>query len=145
MEQRSDTADTLDLLPHPEGGWYRPTWRTGVGVRPPGYPGERDTASGIHFLLCPGEHSRWHRVRSDEVWVFNRGGPLELTLGGTGERPVEGRSWTLGPRIEAGQVLQVLVPGGTWQAARLLTAAEAVVSCFVSPGFEFADFEVAPE
>lgn len=144
VERRCGTAETLDLLPHPEGGWYRSTWRTGIEVHPGGYPGRRYTASGIHFLLCPGEHSRWHRVRSDEVWVFNRGGPLRLAFGGTGERPVEEREWTLGPHIDAGQDLQVVVPAGTWQAARPLTGEESVVSCFVSPGFEFADFEVEP-
>ncbi|MBB4932054.1 hypothetical protein F4561_002874 [Lipingzhangella halophila] len=144
VERRGDTAESLDLLPHPEGGWYRSTWRTGISVHPPGYPGQRATASGIHFLLCPGEHSRWHRVRSDEVWVFNRGGPLRLALGGTGERPVGESERTLGPYIDAGQDLQVVVPAGTWQTAHPLTSAESVVSCFVSPGFEFADFEVEP-
>ncbi|QBI54582.1 cupin domain-containing protein [Streptomonospora litoralis] len=143
VEQRGATAERLDLLPHPEGGWFRQTWTAGAEVHPEGYPGPRATATGIHFLLNPGERSRWHRVRSDEVWVYNLGGPLKLSFGGTGERP-EADSWTiLGPHIEAGHSLQSVVPAGTWQAARPLTSQEALVSCFVSPGFDFADFEVA--
>ncbi len=145
VERRCGTAETLALLPHPEGGWYRSTWRAGVETQPPGYPGPRATASGIIYLLGPGEHSRWHRVRSDEVWVYNRGDPLRLALGGTGARPVAETAWTLGPHSEHGQRLQVVVPAGTWQTARSLTSQESVVSCFVSPGFEFADFEADAE
>jgi predicted cupin superfamily sugar epimerase len=141
-EARSATAEALDLLPHPEGGWYRQTWRSGITVRPEGYPGPRPTATGIHFLLGPGEESRWHRVRSDEVWVFNRGGPLRLELGGTGAAPEPGGQVVLGPAVERGEHLQAVVPAGTWQAARPLGGEESVVSCFVSPGFDFADFEV---
>ncbi|MBE3000148.1 cupin domain-containing protein [Nocardiopsis sp. HNM0947] len=188
FEERPRTAEVLDLLPHPEGGWYRQTWRSGVELRPdrPDYPGgpnhpdrsdrpdnpdsrpgTRATATGIHFLLTPGEESRWHRVRSDEVWVFNRGGPLRLEFGGTGavpepggrapaptgqvpapagQAPEPGDVRVLGPGIEDGQHLQVLVPAHTWQRARPLDAgSESLVSCFVSPGFDFADFEVAPD
>ncbi|MFC4868348.1 cupin domain-containing protein [Streptomonospora arabica] len=141
VDQRGATAERLDLLPHPEGGWFGETWRAAVRVRPEGYPGERSTATGIHFLLNPGERSRWHRVRSDEMWVFNRGGPLALSLGGSGERPEQERTLTLGTDIHGGQVLQALVPAGTWQAAHPLADQEALVSCFVSPGFDFADFE----
>ena len=143
FEERPETAESLDLLPHPEGGWYRRTWRSGVEVQPDGYPGPRPCATGIHFLLCPGEESRWHRVRSDEVWVFNRGGPLRLEFGGTGGKPESGDGLVLGPGIEDGEQLQVLVPANTWQHARPL-GGESLVSCFVSPGFDFADFEAAP-
>ncbi|MDA2811288.1 cupin domain-containing protein [Nocardiopsis sp. RSe5-2] len=143
--RRSPTAEALDLLPHPEGGWYRQTWRSPVSSRPEGYPGPRHAATAIHFLLCPGEESRWHRVRSDELWVFNRGGPLRLVLGGTGERPEEERPLVLGPYVEAGENLQILVPAGTWQTARPLVGEEALVSCIVAPGFEFEDFEALPD
>ncbi|GAA1113219.1 cupin domain-containing protein [Nocardiopsis composta] len=144
-QERSPTAEALDLLPHPEGGWYRSTWRAAPKVRPEGYPAPRPTATGIHFLLHPGEESRWHRVRSDEVWVFNRGGPLRIDLGGTGGAPEPAGSAVLGPSVEDGELLQVLVPAGTWQAARPLTERETVVSCFVSPGFDFADFQAVPD
>ncbi|WP_159942627.1 MULTISPECIES: cupin domain-containing protein [unclassified Nocardiopsis] len=144
IEGRSATAEALGLLPHPEGGWYRRTWHSGVTVRPEGYPGPRSTATGIHFLLGPGEESRWHRVRSDEVWVFNRGGPLLLEYGGTGAAPEPDGQVTLGPGIERGERLQAVVPAATWQTARPL-AGEVLVSCFVSPGFDFADFEALPD
>ncbi|GAA3729397.1 cupin domain-containing protein [Salinactinospora qingdaonensis] len=143
FEQRGATAEALDLLPHPEGGWYRQTWRSSVTVLPEGYPGPRPTATGIHFLLTPGEESCWHRVRSEEMWVFNRGGPLLLRLGGGGAHPEPAESFTLGPDVTAGHHPQVLVPAGTWQSA-VPMAGETLVSCFVSPGFDFADFEAAP-
>ncbi|CAM4169151.1 cupin domain-containing protein [Nocardiopsis gilva] len=145
VQHRGATAEELDLIPHPEGGWYRSTWRSQHTLRPEGYPGERDAASGTLFMLRPGERSRWHRLRSDEMWVFNCGGPIELTFGGTGERPVADGRVTLGPHIEAGQVVQALVPAGTWQTAHPITGREGVVSLFVSPGFAWDDFELPPD
>ncbi|WP_306369426.1 cupin domain-containing protein [Nocardiopsis sp. CC223A] len=141
VQERPATAEALDLLPHPEGGWYRRTWESAVRVHPDGYSGPRPSATGIHFLLCPGEESRWHRVRSDEMWVFQRGGPLRLELGGTGPAPVPEGGETLGADPGAGDALQVLVPAGTWQSAHPVAAEEVLVGCFVSPGFDFADFE----
>lgn len=141
LQERPPVAEALDLLPHPEGGWYRETWRTAQRCAPAGYGGERATATGIYFLLGPGEESVWHAVRSDEVWLWHRGGPLELRLGGDGERPAaQARTIVLGPRVEEGQVPQALVPAGVWQAARPAGDAEVLVSCVVSPGFDFADF-----
>ncbi|MDL4771898.1 cupin domain-containing protein [Spirillospora sp. NBC_01491] len=138
---RPATAEALDLLPHPEGGWFRETWRSAVRLTPDGYPGERATATGIYFLLPPGEESMWHAVRSDEVWLWHRGGPLALLLGGDGERPgASPRTVTLGPDVEDGQRPQAVVPAGVWQAARPAGAGEVLVSCVVSPGFDFADF-----
>jgi predicted cupin superfamily sugar epimerase len=66
---RPRTAEALDLAPHLEGGWYRETWRSGPESVPAGYPGRRAAATVIYFLLLPGQESRWHRVRSDEVWL----------------------------------------------------------------------------
>jgi predicted cupin superfamily sugar epimerase len=137
---RPGTADALDLMPHPEGGWFRETWRTEVRFRPEGYAGERAAATGIYFLLPPGEESMWHRVRSDEAWLWHRGGPLSLVLGGAGERPGEETVITLGTDLARGQAPQVIIPAGTWQAARPAGNEEALVSCVVSPGFDFADF-----
>ncbi|XKK41806.1 cupin domain-containing protein [Nocardiopsis sp. ARC36] len=139
-EERSATAELLDLLPHPEGGWYRPTWRAGTQVRPEGRPGPRSTATGITFLLGPREESRWHRLRSEEMWAFHRGGPLWLELGGRGDSPVSEGGAVLGPAIERGEHLQFVVPRDTWQTARPLSEEEVLVGCFVSPGFDFADF-----
>ncbi|MEW9549257.1 cupin domain-containing protein [Nonomuraea sp. NPDC050783] len=130
--ERPPVAAALDLLPHPEGGWFRETWRTPLTFEPPGYSGPRATATGIYFLLAPGEESVPHVVRSDEVWLWHRGGPLALTVGDT--------TLTLGPRVEDGQVPQAVVPGGTWQSARPAGTEPVLVSCVVSPGFDFADF-----
>ena len=141
---RPPVAEALDLIPHPEGGWYRETWRTSTEMTAPGYDGPRASATGIYFLLQPGEESCRHAVRSDEVWFWHRGGPLTLLLGGQGAAPGPEEAVTLGPDVAAGQRPQIIVPAGTWQAARPAGAVEALVSCVVSPGFDFADFRAAP-
>jgi uncharacterized protein len=81
MTTRPPLAEQLDLVPHPEGGWYRETWRSPVSLRPEGYGGPRSVATAIYFLLPPGERSRWHVVRSDELWLWHGSGPLVLQLG----------------------------------------------------------------
>ena len=138
---RPPVAEALDLLPHPEGGWFRETWRTPVRVAAHG--GERATATGIYFLLGPGEESMWHAVRSDKLWMWHRGGPLELRLGGDGDRPREGETIVLGADVARGESPQALVPAGVWQAAGP-AGQETLVSCVVSPGFDFADFRTRP-
>lgn len=124
---------TLDLAPHPEGGWYRETWREpapGAGGREPGEPEPRGLASAILFLLDTGERSHWHRVDATELWLWHAGAPLTLRIGAavhrlSGERP------------------QAIVPAGAWQAAEA-DEGWALVSCVVTPAFEFAGFELAP-
>ncbi len=140
LHARPAVAESLDLLPHPEGGWFRETWRAPVNLRAHG--GERSSATGIYFLLGPGEESMWHSVRSDEVWLWHRGGPLTLTLGGDGEHPGTPETITLGPAVDNGERPQVVIPAGVWQAARPARDEEVLVSCVVSPGFDFADFRV---
>jgi predicted cupin superfamily sugar epimerase len=127
FEMRPPTAETHELLPHPEGGWYRRTYESAVSLVPPGYPGERPSATAIYFLLGPGQSSQWHRVRSDELYLLHRG---ELTVW------VDSAEYTLGPDRP-----QLLIPGGTWQRARAGDS-EVLISCVVSPGFDFADFSV---
>lgn len=140
---RPATAEALDLSPHPEGGWFRETWRSEVDVHPAGYPSRRPTATAIYFLLCPGEESAWHVVRSAELWLWHRGGPLTLLLGGGDRVPEpEPATVTLGPDLARGQQPQALVPPGVWQAARPAGTEEALVSCVVSPGFAFEDFRL---
>ncbi|PXY20989.1 cupin domain-containing protein [Prauserella muralis] len=140
---RPPLAQELDLAPHPEGGWFRRTWETASRFTPEGYPGERASATGIYYLLGPGEESRWHQVRGDELWLWHRGVALTLRLGGDGERPAERPDVvTLGPDVEGGERPQVLVPAGTWQSACPATAGEVLVSCVVSPGFDFDDFRL---
>jgi predicted cupin superfamily sugar epimerase len=143
MAARPQLAEELDLQPHPEGGWFRETWRSPVSFRPDGYEGERSAATAIYYLLHPGERSRWHVVRSDELWCWHSGGALALSLGGNGAEPVAGRVRALGPDLSAGQQPQLLVPGGVWQCAEPAEDAPALVSCVVVPGFDFADFRVS--
>jgi predicted cupin superfamily sugar epimerase len=136
-------AELLDLQPHPEGGWFRETWRSPVSFRPAGYAGERCAATAIYFLLCPGEDSAWHVVRSDELWLWHRGGPLALRLGGTAARPAEASVIMLGGGISDGALPQAIVPGGTWQRAAPAGQEPVLVSCVVAPGFDFADFRLS--
>ncbi|WP_243058078.1 cupin domain-containing protein [Nocardioides sp. SR21] len=132
---RPPLAEALDLQPHPEGGWYRQTWRSPESVTLP--DGRvRPTATLIYFLLPAGESSAWHRVSSDEVWIANQGA-VTLELGGTGDRPGDGTAVSVDV-VEP----QALVPAGTWQRT-LPSPADALVSCLVSPGFDFDDFELA--
>jgi predicted cupin superfamily sugar epimerase len=138
-------AEQLRLRQHPEGGWYRETWRAPVEFTPDGYPGARAAATSILFLLQAGERSRWHRVRSDELWLWQGLGPVRLRLGGTGPAPEPGDDLVVGPDPGVGHLLQVLVPAGSWQAAEPLTDSGALVGCVVAPGFDFADFELAPD
>ncbi|HEX2300133.1 MAG TPA: cupin domain-containing protein [Pseudonocardiaceae bacterium] len=147
MRDNIDTlVETLRLQRHPEGGWFRETWRASTMVTLPGWPGPRATATGILYLLRAGESSRWHRVRGDELWLWHRGGPLLLTLGGSGAAPgSDATPLILGADVEHGQLPQALVPGSHWQCARPAAGQEVLVSCVVSPGFHFADFELLPD
>ncbi|WP_433198136.1 cupin domain-containing protein [Nocardia sp. CA-107356] len=133
-DNRPALAVALDLEPHPEGGWYRQTWRSAVEFTPEGYPGPRASATAIYFLLLPGEQSAAHTVLSDELWLWHRGGPLVLDIGG--------EEVVLGPDVEHGQVLQAVVPGGVSQAARPADDHYVLVSCIVAPGFDFEDFRL---
>jgi predicted cupin superfamily sugar epimerase len=121
----------LGLEPHPEGGWYRSTWRDEPA------DGSRGEASSIHYLLEAGQRSHWHRIDATEVWLHHEGGRLELSI--EGHDPV-----VLGPDHAAGQVLQAVVPPGAWQSARPLDE-HVLVSCVVVPAFTFDTFELAPE
>jgi predicted cupin superfamily sugar epimerase len=128
-------AAKLGLEPHPEGGWFRQTWASPVDVTLA--DGRvRPTATLIWFLLPPGDASSWHRVASDELWLAHTG-TVTLELGGTG--PVPGAEQTV--QVSTSHETQVLVPAGVWQRT-LPAAEEALVSCVVSPGFDFADFEL---
>ncbi len=121
----------LELQPHPEGGWYRETWK-GPDI------GGRASGTAILFLLRAGERSHWHRVDADEIWLWHAGAPLVLSMGV--DQAGETR---LGPDVLGGEVVQAVVPAGWWQAAQT-TGAWTLVSCTVSPGFRFEGFELAP-
>ncbi|MFC5728017.1 MULTISPECIES: cupin domain-containing protein [Nocardioides] len=134
---RPELAVRLDLEPHPEGGWYRQTWASPeVVTLADGRV--RPTATLIYFLLPAGESSAWHRVRSDEIWLAHSGS-VTVQLGGSGEAPEEAPTagFVVGPESPQG-----LVPAGAWQRT-VPSDADALVSCLVSPGFDFADFDLA--
>ncbi|HEY5821367.1 MAG TPA: cupin domain-containing protein [Propionibacteriaceae bacterium] len=142
---RPTLAELLDLAPHPEGGWFRRTWTAPIEIELASYDGSRPTATSIYYLLSTGERSAWHQVRSDELWLHHQGVPLVLRIGGSGSEPGDAvREVVLGPDLAVGQVPQALVPAGHWQAAAPLCDGDVLVSCVVSPGFDFADWRELP-
>jgi predicted cupin superfamily sugar epimerase len=132
------SADTiirlLGLQPHPEGGYFRETFRD-TATDSTG----RAASTAIYFLLREGEVSRWHRVDAAEAWHWYAGAPLALTMvDAAGRQKVK-----LGPDLVAGERPQAVVPAGAWQQAASL-AAWTLVGCTVAPGFQFSGFELAP-
>lgn len=127
----------LQLAPHPEGGLYRQLYRSASVVQPVDGRPARASLTTIYFLLQAGQHSAWHRVRSDEVWHFYEGDPLELLIAEPGMRRT--RAVTLAP-VGTGEPVHV-VPSTWWQAARPL-GRYALVGCTVAPGFVFEDFSL---
>ncbi|MFW5802945.1 MAG: cupin domain-containing protein [Verrucomicrobiota bacterium] len=135
----------LGLEAHPEGGWFRETYRSAEEISAAALPARYDSArcfgTSIYFLLGPGEVSKFHRIRSDEIWHYHCGDSVTLHL--LDERAGH-RSITAGPDIESGEVLQAIVPANTWFGAKV-TAERGfcLIGCTVTPGFDFADFELA--
>lgn len=125
----------LQLKPHPEGGFYRETFRSAALVTADQRP-SRSALTTIYFLLAAGGFSAWHRVRSDEVWHWYEGEPLELLLASPDLRITHRHR--LGP-VGAGTEPAKTVPADWWQAARPL-GTYALCGCTVAPGFEFEDF-----
>jgi predicted cupin superfamily sugar epimerase len=128
----------LDLAPHPEGGWFRETFRDASGGGRDEGEG-RATSTAIYYLLAAGQVSAWHRVDAAEVWHFYAGSPLALSLS---DGQTHDAHW-LGQDLAAGEQPQVIVPPGIWQSARSL-GDWTLVGCTVAPGFEFSGFEMAP-
>lgn len=124
----------LGLEPHPEGGWYRQTWRAVAAV------GERPGGTAIHFLLEAHQRSHWHRIDAAETWLWHAGAPVALSIAAGDAGPVQVHR--LGPDVLAQDEPQVLVPPRHWQAAAPL-GGWALVSCVVVPGFSFDHFELA--
>ncbi len=122
----------LGMQPHPEGGWYRETWRHQQHLDT--VHGRRPLSTCVAFLLQAGEVSAWHRVRSAELWLWQGGGPVMVTTGGSGAVPDD--------RVE--HVLHIggqhLVGPDEWQTARPAGGEATLVACVVSPGFDFDDF-----
>ena len=131
-----DVIARLRLEPHPEGGWYRETFRD-TAVDEAG----RARSTAILYLLDTGETSEWHRVTdAAETWHWHAGGPLALTLSPNGH---DAASHRLGPNVLIGELPQLTVPANCWQTATSL-GEWTLVGCTVAPGFRFESFEMAP-
>ncbi|MFA5898937.1 MAG: cupin domain-containing protein [Hyphomicrobium sp.] len=130
-----DVIRILELKPHPEGGYYRETFRDCRGE------GERAASTAIYFLLAAGDVSHWHRVDAAEVWHWHAGAPLLLSIAPPDGTAEEVR---LGADLAAGERPQGIVPPGHWQSAKSL-GAWTLVGCTVAPGFMFETFELAPK
>lgn len=136
--------EQLALRPHPEGGHFAETFRSHIAVNSASHEGARSASTAIYFLLKAGEFSALHRVRSDEVWHYYVGAPLELVLI-TEESAPRSERVRLGRDLGAGERPQFVVPAGAWQAARPLASAAdefSLCGCTVAPGFAFRDFEM---
>ena len=116
---------SLNLSPHPEGGWYRETMR-----QPAPDPSARGLATAILFLLEDGKRSHWHRVDAAELWLWHAGSPLTVRIGRD-------------EQLLTDKTPQALVPPGAWQSAEARLG-WALVSCIVTPAFDFSGFELAP-
>lgn len=117
----------LVLAPHPEGGWFRETFRD-------------HASTAIYYLLRSGEISRWHRIAQNETWHFYTGSPIELGLSADGRRA---ERTVLGANLAKREWPQLVVPAGCWQTARSL-GSWSLAGCTVAPPFDFASFELAP-
>ncbi len=132
----------LDLQPHPEGGYYREVFRSGLQV--PFQGTARSAGTSIYYLLAQSAYSAWHRIDADEVWCFHAGGALDLHVLSPGGGVLTHR---LGdPLRHPGAVYQAVAPAGCWFAAELVNPDDFVlVGCIVAPGFEFTGFQLATE
>jgi uncharacterized protein len=128
--------ELLDLKPHPEGGYFRETFRDSLKVS-----NTREASTAIYFLLPRGQRSNWHRIDTAEVWHYYAGAALELQVAAHAAGPVA--RMTLGPDLLSGARPQVIVPAQAWQSAQSL-GDWTLVGCTVAPAFEFAAFETAP-
>jgi uncharacterized protein len=124
----------LGLKPHPEGGYFKETFRDAEGHK------GRAHSTAILYLLRTGEVSRWHRVDAAEMWHWYGGAPLKLVVKEDGIS----HEHRLGPNLLQGEHPQVLVPAHAWQTAESL-GAWTLAGCTVAPGFDFAGFELAPD
>ena len=126
----------LGLQPHPEGGWYRETWRA------EGVDGARSPATAVLYLLEEGQRSRWHKVDATEMWLFHAGSSLKLQIAPSEGGPI--LTTRLGADVLAGDEPQLRIEPYQWQSAEA-DRGWGLISCLVVPGFEFSGFTMAPD
>lgn len=136
--------EKLELLPHPEGGYYKETYRANETIPQNGLPdrfsSDRSFSTAIYFLIPAGKYSRLHRIQADETWHFYTGIPLEIVMI---DNQGQLKTQLLGTSFDEGQVFQFTVPHGWWFGSRTIgKAGFSLVGCTVAPGFDFADFEM---
>ena len=134
-----------NLEPHPEGGWYKQTYKSNEQIvatsLPERFNGDRAFSTAIYFLLEQGDFSAFHRIKSDECWHFYTGDPLLIYII---DQNGELKTISVGNDFKEGQSFQYVVPANCWFASRPAPGSEyCFVGCTVSPGFEFEDFELA--
>ena len=131
---------TLDLKPHPEGGFYKETYR-GSSVIEVGNHKMRNTSTAIYYLLKDEDKSHFHKVLSDEIWLYHQGETIEIyEMDNSGNLIIH----HLGIDIQNGEVPQIVIPKNHWFAAKIKNhIGYCLVSCIVAPGFEFEDFVLA--
>jgi predicted cupin superfamily sugar epimerase len=134
--------ERFGLEPHPEGGYFRETYRSPATLENlVGFEGPRSCSTGIYFLLTAESRSHLHRIKSDEMWHFYSGAPLKIVIL---HQSGEFEEVILGADIDKGQVFQYVVPAGAWFGAEVLSGGQfSFVGCTVAPGFDFTDFEMA--
>lgn len=136
--------EKLNLLAHPEGGYFNETYRSEERVEkntlPERYDSSRTFGTSIYFLLTTESVSNFHRLASDEIWHYHQGGSATIHMISEKGELISKR---IGPDIEAGESLHVVIPKRTWFAAEVVRDGFILVGCTVAPGFEFEDFELA--
>ena len=144
MNSVKTIIEQLELLPHPEGGYFKETYRSTGFIKSNSlgahYSGERNYSTCIYFLLTSESFSALHRINQDEIWHFYEGSPIRLhMISETGTHSEH----IIGNNLSQGEVPQFVVPGGYWFAAEVIQeGAYSLVGCTVAPGFSFEDFEL---
>ncbi len=143
MKDQQYWIEKLQLQPHPEGGYYKETYRSKESIASSGnvFPGGRSYSTGIYFMLSTGNFSAFHRIKSDEMWHFYAGKGINIyVIQSNGKLEVI----KLGDNPDNGEVFQAIVPAGAWFASRVEEPnSYSLVGCTVAPGFDFQDFKMA--
>ncbi len=144
MHNLKEIIQQLELKHHPEGGYYRETYRSAGELSEnslnSNYKGKRNYSTCIYFLLTSNDFSAFHRIHQDEIWHFYSGSPIRLHT--ISEKGIHSE-FIIGNDLKKGQVPQLIVPGKHWFAAEVIDKeAYSLVGCTVAPGFDFKDFEL---